>query len=50
MPAHSSGAAAARSCRVCDPCVHELESYCEAGATPAYDGVDRVDGTPTLLV
>ena len=35
------------SCRTCDPCLAQLESYCQAGAVPAYDGVDRIDGSIT---
>lgn len=35
------------SCRVCDPCLGGLESYCQRGATSAYDAPDRVDGTST---
>lgn len=35
------------SCRACRPCMAHDETYCEAGATPAYDGIDRVDGTRT---
>ena len=35
------------SCRTCVPCLGEMESYCQRGATPAYDGVDRIDGSIT---
>lgn len=35
------------SCRVCDPCVRELESYCYAYPTTTYDGIDRIDGGRT---
>ena len=35
------------SCRECDRCREELETYCEAFPTLTYDGVDRVDGTTT---
>ncbi len=35
------------SCRECRPCVARDETYCEKGATPTYDGVDRQDGTRT---
>ena len=35
------------SCRVCRPCQACDETYCEAGPTPTYDGVDRIDGART---
>jgi alcohol dehydrogenase (NADP+) len=35
------------SCRVCEPCRNGLESYCQAVAVGAYDGIDRVDGSIT---
>ncbi len=35
------------SCRVCDPCKNEMESYCRAFPTLTYDGNDRVDGSRT---
>lgn len=35
------------SCRVCEHCREEMEPYCRAFPTLTYDGVDRVDGTPT---
>jgi uncharacterized zinc-type alcohol dehydrogenase-like protein len=35
------------SCGVCRPCQAHDETYCEAGATSAYDSIDRVDGTRT---
>ena len=35
------------SCRTCRPCEAHDETYCEAGATSTYDGVDRIDGTRT---
>ena len=35
------------SCRVCDPCQREMETYCLAFPTSTYDGVDRVDGSRT---
>ena len=35
------------SCRVCDPCVREMETYCQAFPTTSYDGIDRVDGSRT---
>ncbi len=35
------------SCRVCEMCEREMESYCRAYPTTTYDGVDRVDGTRT---
>jgi len=35
------------SCRTCEPCKAEMESYCRAFPTLTYDGVDRVDGSRT---
>lgn len=35
------------SCRVCEPCRHEMEVYCREFPTQTFDGVDRVDGTRT---
>jgi uncharacterized zinc-type alcohol dehydrogenase-like protein len=35
------------SCRVCEPCKQQMESYCRAFPTLTYDGIDRVDGTRT---
>ncbi len=35
------------SCRECDRCRDEMESYCERYPTLTYDGTDRVDGTRT---
>jgi uncharacterized zinc-type alcohol dehydrogenase-like protein len=35
------------SCRTCDRCRDEMESYCEKYPTLTYDGIDRVDGTRT---
>ena len=35
------------SCRECAPCRDGQETYCLRGATPAYDGTDRVDGSTT---
>lgn len=35
------------SCRECEMCRREMESYCRAFPTLTYDGVDRVDGTRT---
>ena len=35
------------SCRECEPCQAQMESYCRAFPTLTYDGVDRVDGTRT---
>jgi uncharacterized zinc-type alcohol dehydrogenase-like protein len=35
------------SCRTCRPCEARDETYCEAGPTSAYDGIDRVDGSRT---
>lgn len=35
------------SCRECEPCRHEEESYCQAHPTLTYDGIDRVDGSRT---
>jgi uncharacterized zinc-type alcohol dehydrogenase-like protein len=35
------------SCRECDRCRDEMESYCERFPTLTYDGTDRVDGTRT---
>ncbi len=35
------------SCRACRPCEAHDETYCEAGPTSTYDGVDRIDGSRT---
>ncbi|MDO4592581.1 MAG: NAD(P)-dependent alcohol dehydrogenase [Comamonadaceae bacterium] len=35
------------SCRSCSACAKGWEQYCERGMTATYNGVDRVDGTPT---
>lgn len=35
------------SCRECDPCRREMETYCHAFPTTTYDGTDRVDGSRT---
>ena len=35
------------SCRTCRPCEAHDETYCEAGPTATYDGVDRIDGSRT---
>ena len=35
------------SCRVCEPCKAEMESYCQKYPTATYNGIDRVDGTRT---
>ncbi len=35
------------SCQRCGSCGKGLEQYCEKGATLTYNGVDRIDGTPT---
>ncbi|RYZ65822.1 MAG: NAD(P)-dependent alcohol dehydrogenase, partial [Proteobacteria bacterium] len=35
------------SCRVCQPCKDEMESYCRAFPTLTYDGNDRIDGSRT---
>lgn len=35
------------SCRVCEPCKQQMESYCRAFPTLTYDGVDRIDGSRT---
>lgn len=35
------------SCRACDRCRDEMESYCEQFPTLTYDGTDRVDGSRT---
>lgn len=35
------------SCRVCEPCKQEMESYCRAFPTLTYDGIDRIDGSRT---
>jgi uncharacterized zinc-type alcohol dehydrogenase-like protein len=35
------------SCRECEPCKHDLEQYCENGATYTYGGHDRHDHMPT---
>ena len=36
------------SCRSCDSCDDGLEQYCEQGWVGTYNGVDRIDGTPTF--
>lgn len=36
------------SCRSCDSCSEGLEQYCENGWVGTYNGVDRIDGTPTF--
>ena len=35
------------SCRQCEPCRDNQESYCTQGPTTTYGGTDRHDGTPT---
>jgi alcohol dehydrogenase (NADP+) len=35
------------SCRVCQQCKAEMESYCRQSPTYTYDSLDRVDGTRT---
>lgn len=35
------------SCRVCQPCKEQMESYCRAFPTLTYDGIDRIDGSRT---
>ena len=35
------------SCRHCDPCRREMETYCLEMPTSTYDGVDRIDGSRT---
>jgi alcohol dehydrogenase (NADP+) len=35
------------SCRVCEPCKQQMESYCRAFPTLTYDGIDRIDGSRT---
>lgn len=35
------------SCRTCEPCQQEMESYCRAFPTLTYDGNDRIDGSRT---
>jgi alcohol dehydrogenase (NADP+) len=35
------------SCRVCQQCKTEMESYCRESPTYQYDSLDRVDGTRT---
>ncbi len=35
------------SCRECEPCRREMETYYLAYPTPTFDGVDRVDGSRT---
>lgn len=35
------------SCRHCDPCVREMETYCLEMPTSTYDAVDRIDGSRT---
>ena len=36
------------SCRECGSCEHGLEQYCEQGWVGTYNGVDRLDATPTF--
>lgn len=35
------------SCRVCSACNHDLEQYCEDGATWTYNAIERDGSTPT---
>jgi alcohol dehydrogenase (NADP+) len=35
------------SCRVCDPCVHDLEQFCEKGPAFTYNGTEMDRKTPT---
>jgi len=35
------------SCRSCRNCLRSMENYCLKGATPTYNGRDRVSGEPT---
>ncbi|WP_369789736.1 NAD(P)-dependent alcohol dehydrogenase [Rouxiella sp. WC2420] len=35
------------SCRVCQPCQHGIEQYCQEGCVQTYNGFDRHDGLPT---
>lgn len=35
------------SCRTCDPCLSEMEVYCQQGVTTAVDSIDRLDGSIT---
>lgn len=35
------------SCRICEPCQQQMESYCRAFPTLTYDGIDRIDGSRT---
>jgi uncharacterized zinc-type alcohol dehydrogenase-like protein len=35
------------SCRHCEPCQHDLEQYCEVGATGTYMSVEKQSGLPT---
>ncbi|MGB0127125.1 MAG: alcohol dehydrogenase catalytic domain-containing protein, partial [Rhodocyclaceae bacterium] len=35
------------SCQHCEPCQHGLEQYCAEGSTYTYNGVDRIDRSPT---
>ncbi|MDR0483743.1 MAG: NAD(P)-dependent alcohol dehydrogenase [Alphaproteobacteria bacterium] len=35
------------SCQHCNPCEHDLEQYCENGATLTYHSKDRIDGSTT---
>lgn len=35
------------SCHECSSCKENLEQFCEQGSTMTYNGVDRIDGTPT---
>jgi len=35
------------SCRVCEPCRHDMEVYCREFPTTTFDGLDRIDGSRT---
>src|SRR5688572_18445368 len=35
------------SCRDCEPCAREMETYCLEMPTSTYDGIDRTDGERT---
>ncbi|RZK01642.1 MAG: NAD(P)-dependent alcohol dehydrogenase [Flavobacterium sp.] len=35
------------SCRKCQPCLNQTESYCREFPTLTYGGIDRIDGTKT---
>lgn len=35
------------SCRLCEPCIREMESYCYAYPVTTYGGTDRIDGSRT---